>query len=139
MTVLHIHMHTSLHNHKQLWNKYLEFRNSIEKDGNLFWNYWQSNCLDVLSPGSVPSYLTTAGVEGLKPSLGYWTPWRIRSQEGIFIRILYVNNLTELEMVASISTQRGESHSESFLQKRSGEILWIMYELYDCTPSKNKS
>lgn len=51
----------------------------------------------------------------------------------------HVNNLTELEMVTSISAQRDESHSKSFLQKRSGEILWIMYELYDCTPSKNKS
>lgn len=50
-----------------------------------------------------------------------------------------VNNLTELEMVAPISTQMDENHSKSFLQKRSGEILWIMYELYDCTPSKNKS
>lgn len=28
-----MHTHTSLHNHKQLWNKYLEFRNAIEKDG----------------------------------------------------------------------------------------------------------
>lgn len=133
--MLHIHMHASLHNHKQLWNKYLLFRNSLEKDGNLFWNYWQSN---VLSPRSVPFYLTTAGVEGFKLSLRYWTPWRRRSQDGIFYQNL-VNNLTELEMAASISTQRGESHRESFLQKRSGEILWIMYELYDCTPSKNKS
>lgn len=92
----------------------------------------------VLSPRSVPFYLTTAGVEGFKLSLRYWTPWRRRSQDGIFYQNL-VNNLTELEMAASISTQRGESHRESFLQKRSGEILWIMYELYDCTPSKNKS
>lgn len=139
MLHIHTHTHTTLNIHKQLWIKYLEFRNTIERDGNLSQNYRHRYCLDVLSPKSVPSSLTTAGVEGLKPHLGYWASWRMRSQVGIFFLKSAWKQSYRTRNGCSHLYPKGESHSESFLQRRSGEVLWIMYELYDCTPSKSES
>lgn len=116
--MLHIHTHTSLHNHKQLkeisgvLKCYCKGYESILK----LLAQMLSHTLVHSSSKSVPSSLTAAGVERL------WVAQkdevaRFRSPQGI--------NLMEQEVVSPISTQSSKSHSKSFKQ-RSGETLLCM-------------